>query len=165
MLWHTALLKGTAWRFYLFFCIQCYGRLRQSHRFAEAIGRSLISMALQKGGLSANEARRIMQQFEEERLSKPSEDIRATFIADLNLAMTDPQEASVESLAYRFEDIALFREFINEGLKPPNLCHDRTKPMQGSHEGHLSDSAHSQGAHLSDSDGQQGHLAGSSARP
>jgi hypothetical protein len=55
-----------------------------------------------------------MQQFEEERLSKPSEDIRATFMTDLNLAMTVPQEASVESLAYRFEDIALFREFINE---------------------------------------------------
>ncbi|KNB06413.1 hypothetical protein FOXG_19663 [Fusarium oxysporum f. sp. lycopersici 4287] len=34
-------------------------------------------------------------------------------MADLNLAMTDPTEASVESLAERFENIALFREYTN----------------------------------------------------
>ncbi|KAH7468368.1 hypothetical protein FOMA001_g15864 [Fusarium oxysporum f. sp. matthiolae] len=45
------------------------------------------------------------------------EDIRATFMADLNLSMTHPEEASVESLANNFEDIALFREFTSqEGL-------------------------------------------------
>lgn len=70
-------------------------------------------MALQQGNLSASEARRLMEQFEENRLSDPSEDIRATFMADFNLAMTDPTEASVESLADRFENIALFQEFTN----------------------------------------------------
>jgi hypothetical protein len=35
-------------------------------------------------------------------------------MADLNLAMTNPSEASVESLADRFEDIALFQEFTND---------------------------------------------------
>jgi hypothetical protein len=55
-----------------------------------------------------------MQQFEENWLSSSSEDIRATFMADLNLAMTDPEEATVERLADRFEDIALFREFTNQ---------------------------------------------------
>lgn len=124
MLWHTALIhvanallgdrKGPGWRFYLFFCIQCYGHLRQSYRFAEAIGRSLVSMTLQQGDLSAKEARHMMQQFEENRLSSPSDDIRATFMVDLNLAMTDPEEASVERLAERFEDIALFQEFTNQ---------------------------------------------------
>ncbi|EXK23545.1 hypothetical protein FOMG_19693 [Fusarium oxysporum f. sp. melonis 26406] len=123
MLWHTALVhvvnailgdtKDPAWRFYLFFCIQCYGHLRQAYRFAEAVGRSILSMALQQGNLSASEARRLMEQFEENRLSDPSEDIRATFMADFNLAMTDPTEASVESLADRFENIALFQEFTN----------------------------------------------------
>ncbi|EXK24052.1 hypothetical protein FOMG_19203 [Fusarium oxysporum f. sp. melonis 26406] len=123
MLWHTALVhianailgdkKSPDWRFYLLFCIQCYGHLRQAYRFAEAIGRSILSMALEQGNLSASEARRLMEQFEENRLSNPSEDIRATFMADLNLAMTDPTEASVESLANRFENIALFREYTN----------------------------------------------------
>ncbi|KAF4341829.1 nitrogen assimilation transcription factor nit-4 [Fusarium beomiforme] len=125
MLWHTALIhvanailgdtKDPAWRFYLFFCVQTYGELRRSFRFAETIGRSILSMTLQRGDLSAEEARKLMVQFEENRLSSPSEDIRATFMADLNLAMTDPEEASVESLSDKFEDIALFREFTNAG--------------------------------------------------
>jgi hypothetical protein len=125
MLWHTALIhianailgdtKDPAWRFYLFFCVESYGELRRAFRFAETIGRSILSMALQQGDLSADEARRLMVQFEENRLTSPSEDIRATFMADLNLAMTDPEEASVESLSDRFEDIALFREFTNAG--------------------------------------------------
>ncbi|KAH6871684.1 hypothetical protein B0T10DRAFT_417034, partial [Thelonectria olida] len=124
MLWHTALIhvanailgdtKDPTWRFYLLFCIRCYGHLRQAYRFAEAIGRSLLSMTLQQGDLSASEARHLMQQFEENWLSSSSEDIRATFMADLNLAMTDPEEATVERLADRFEDIALFREFTNQ---------------------------------------------------
>lgn len=125
MLWHTALIhianailgdtKDPAWRFYLFFCVESYGELRRAFRFAETIGRSILSMALQQGDLSTDEARRLMVQFEENRLTSPSEDIRATFMADLNLAMTDPEEASVESLSGRFEDIALFREFTNTG--------------------------------------------------
>ncbi|PNP60769.1 hypothetical protein FNYG_14529 [Fusarium nygamai] len=125
MLWHTALIhianailgdtKDPAWRFYLFFCVESYGELRRAFRFAETIGRSILSMALQQGDLSADEARRLMVQFEENRLTSPSEDIRATFMADLDLAMTDPEEASVESLSDRFEDIALFREFTNAG--------------------------------------------------
>jgi hypothetical protein len=54
-----------------------------------------------------------MEQYEESRLINPPYDIRATFMADLNLAMTNPSEASVESLADRFEDIAIFQEFTN----------------------------------------------------
>ncbi|KAF4452232.1 Nitrogen assimilation transcription factor nit-4 [Fusarium austroafricanum] len=125
MLWHTALIhivnaiigdtKDINWRFYLFFCVQAYGDLRRSFRFAETIGRSILSMTLQQGEISSEEARKLMVQFEENRLSSPSEDIRATFMADLNLAMTAPEEASVESLSDRFEDIALFREFTNAG--------------------------------------------------
>ncbi|KAF5638665.1 nitrogen assimilation transcription factor nit-4 [Fusarium sp. NRRL 52700] len=125
MLWHTALIhianailgdtKDPAWRFYLLFCVESYGELRRAFRFAETIGRSILSMALQQGDLSTDEARRLMVQFEENRLASPSEDMRATFMADLNLAMTDPKEASVESLSDRFEDIALFREFTNAG--------------------------------------------------
>ena len=125
MLWHTALIhvanailgdtRDPAWRFYLFFCVQTYGELRRSFRFAETSGRSILSMTLQQGDISAEEARKLMEQFEENRLSKPSDDIRATFMADLNLAMTDPEGASVESLSDKFEEIALFQEFTNGG--------------------------------------------------
>lgn len=124
MLWHTALIHvanailddttDPAWRFYLSFCMQCYVTLQQPYRFTEAIGRSLLSMTLQKGHLSPTEARQMMKQFEQDLSSRPPDDIRATFMADLNLAMTDPEKASVESLADRFEDIALFQEYTNE---------------------------------------------------
>jgi hypothetical protein len=124
MLWHTALIRianailndteDPEWYFYLSFCIQCYGSLRRSYRFAEAIGRSLLSMTLQRRDLPVGEARHMMQQFEEHRLNSSSEDIRATFMADLNLSMIDPVEASVESLASKFEDLALFREFTSQ---------------------------------------------------
>ncbi|KAG7419181.1 hypothetical protein Forpe1208_v003555 [Fusarium oxysporum f. sp. rapae] len=137
MLWHTALIYITnatldnsedpTWPFYLVFSIQCYKSLRQSYRFAEAIGRSLISLAMQKRDLSAIEARRMTQKFEEGRLSKPSDDIRATFMADLRLAMTDPQEASVETLASGFEDIALFQEFTKFTNKEDS---SEDKPME-----------------------------------
>ncbi|KAG7406817.1 hypothetical protein Forpi1262_v018195 [Fusarium oxysporum f. sp. raphani] len=101
------------WHFYLSFWIQCYENLRRSYHFAEAIGRSLLSITLQRRDLSVDEARHIMQQFEENRLNSSSEDIRATFMAELNLSMMDPEEATVESLANKFEDIALFREFTS----------------------------------------------------
>ncbi|KAG7404422.1 hypothetical protein Forpe1208_v015968 [Fusarium oxysporum f. sp. rapae] len=137
MLWHTALIYITnatldnsedpTWPFYLVFSIQCYKSLRQSYRFAEAIGRSLISLAMQKRDLSASEARRMTQKFEEGRLSKPPDDIRATFMADLRLAMTDPQEASVETLASGFEDIALFQEFTKFTNKEDS---SEDKPME-----------------------------------
>ncbi|KAH7191037.1 hypothetical protein BKA60DRAFT_662504, partial [Fusarium oxysporum] len=123
MLWHTALIrvanailtdaKDPEWHFYLSFWIQCYENLRRSYHFAEAIGRSLLSMTLQRRDLSVDEARHMMQQFEENRLNSSSEDIRATFMAELNLSMMDPEEATVESLANKFEDIALFREFTS----------------------------------------------------
>ncbi|EXK75649.1 hypothetical protein FOQG_19585 [Fusarium oxysporum f. sp. raphani 54005] len=123
MLWHTALIrianailtnaKDPEWHFYLSFWIQCYENLRRSYHFAEAIGRSLLSITLQRRDLSVDEARHIMQQFEENRLNSSSEDIRATFMAELNLSMMDPEEATVESLANKFEDIALFREFTS----------------------------------------------------
>ncbi|KAF4976221.1 hypothetical protein FZEAL_7084 [Fusarium zealandicum] len=124
MLWHNGLIQvanailgdtdDPTWRFYLLFCVQCYRHLRKTYRFAEAIGRSLLSMALEQGDISANEARRMMKHFEENKMSDSSNDIRATFMADLTLAMTDPEEASVENLSDRFEDIALFREFTNQ---------------------------------------------------
>jgi hypothetical protein len=125
MLWHTALIyvanavlqdkQDPEWRFYFLLCIYGYESLRRSYRLAEAIGRGLLSMTLRNGDLSTREARQILQQLQERGLSGASGDIRATFMVDLDLAMTDPVEAKVESLAHRFEEMALFQEFTNAG--------------------------------------------------
>ncbi|KAH6683726.1 hypothetical protein F5X68DRAFT_171961 [Plectosphaerella plurivora] len=123
MLWHTALIyvanavlqdkQDPEWRFYFLLCIYGYESLRRSYRLAEAIGRGLLSMTLRNGDISSREARQILQHLQERGLSGASGDIRATFMVDLDLAMTDPDEAKVESLAHRFEEMALFQEFTN----------------------------------------------------
>ncbi|GKT62897.1 N-terminal fungal transcription regulatory domain-containing protein [Colletotrichum tofieldiae] len=68
-------------------------------------------MTLRDGDISGKEARHLLKQIREAEKSHAKEDVRATFMVDLDLAMTDPDAARVENLAERFEDIALFREF------------------------------------------------------
>ena len=126
MLWHTALiyianavLQDTAddpeWRFYLLLCVWGYIYMRPSYRLAEASARALLSMTLRHGAISPGVARRILKEMEGKRLLVGGEKdrIRATFMADLTLAMKDPDEASVEKMSQQFEDLALFREFTN----------------------------------------------------
>lgn len=58
-----------------------------------------------------------MVQFQEKGMGQAAKDIRATFMVDLSLGMTDPKQASVESLADRFEDVVLFQEFMNQDIQ------------------------------------------------
>jgi PleD family two-component response regulator len=74
----------------------------------------MLSMAMRSGQLSAVKARRIMQQVKEKGLEHAADDIRATFMIDLNLSTTNPGQASAEALADEFEDIAMFREYTNQ---------------------------------------------------
>ncbi|EQK97635.1 N-terminal fungal transcription regulatory domain-containing protein [Ophiocordyceps sinensis CO18] len=123
ILWHTAMIyvanavlhepKDPAWRFYFLHCVYGYESLRRSYRVAEAIGRALLTMTLRSGDMSSSEARRIVCQLKEKGLVCMSDEIRATFMVDLDLAMTHPDDSSVEKFAQRFEDWALFREFTN----------------------------------------------------
>ncbi|CRK30638.1 hypothetical protein BN1723_014401 [Verticillium longisporum] len=123
ILWHTALIyvanavlkdKGDPeWRFYFLHCVYGYESLRKSYRLAEAIGRALLAMTLRNGDITGLEARTILQQLKQRGLDHPSGDIRATFMGDLELAMTNPGEAKVETLAGQFEDVALFQDFID----------------------------------------------------
>lgn len=137
MLWHTALiyvanavLQDTTddpeWRFYTLLCVWGYVYLRRSYRLAEASARALLTMTLRRGSFAPADARRMLAEMEGKRLiNSGSEEggrgeekgIRATFMGDLALAMTDPGEASVENLAQQFEDLALFREFTTLGTE------------------------------------------------
>ena len=123
MLWHTALTyvvnevllepDDPEWRFYFLLCIYGYESLRRSYRFAEVMSQCLLTMALRSGKISGDEARHLLLQLRERGLSAPSTELRATFMGDLDLAMTNPAEATVESMAHQFEDLALFQDFIN----------------------------------------------------
>lgn len=121
MLWQTALIyvanavlhdtQNPEWRFYFFTCIYAYTNLRKSYRVAESISRALLTMALRGGCITNIEADNL-----EKRMMKVGgrvkrdDEIRATFMVDLDLAMWDPEAAKVEVLAKRFDDIVLFRD-------------------------------------------------------
>ncbi|KAK7928630.1 hypothetical protein PG985_005628 [Apiospora marii] len=124
-LWHTALAyvanavlasNDQDWKMIFLLCIYGYESLARPYRVSEAIGTSLLTMALRDHRISTDEARNLRQQLKN-RKPKQLEDvgpIRATFMGDLQQAMSDPGGAKVESLANNFEDMALFREFLND---------------------------------------------------
>ncbi|TEA14572.1 Conidial development protein fluffy [Colletotrichum sidae] len=121
LLWQSALIyvanavlhdtDDPEWRFYFLTCIYGYESLRPSYRIAEVISRGLLAMTLRDGDMSGPEARHLLQEMKDTDGNDAAGDIRATFMVDLDLAMTDPEAARVENLAERFEDIALFRDF------------------------------------------------------
>ncbi|KAF3351618.1 hypothetical protein VdG2_00226 [Verticillium dahliae VDG2] len=128
ILWHTALIyvanavlqdtRDPEWHFYFLQCVSGYESLRKSYRLAEVVGRALLSMTLRNGDISGTEARELLQRLKQKGLDNDTSDrIRATFMGDLELAMTNPRQASVENLAEQFEDMALWQEFTNtEGV-------------------------------------------------
>lgn len=126
ILWHTALMyvanavlvsKDTDWQVYFLLCIYGYESLNRPFRVSEAIGTSLLTMTLRNSDITIEEARGLLMELKERGLTQLQSEgtIRATFMGDLELAMSDPEAARVENLANSFEDMALFREFVNEG--------------------------------------------------
>ncbi|KAK4082759.1 uncharacterized protein Triagg1_1649 [Trichoderma aggressivum f. europaeum] len=123
ILWHTALIyltneilstpKDDDWLFYFLLCVYGYEQLRRSWRVTASISRALLSMALRKGGITSSTARRIMKDLQSDNFRKKFGEIRATFMADLDLAATDPSSATVEKQAGDFEHNAMLRDYTN----------------------------------------------------
>ncbi|KAL6879314.1 N-terminal fungal transcription regulatory domain-containing protein [Trichoderma novae-zelandiae] len=123
VLWHTALIyltnellttpKADDWFFYFLLCVYGYERLRRSWRVTASISRALLSMALRKGGITSTTARRILKDLQTDNFGKKYGEIRATFMADLDLAESDPSNATVERQAEDFEHNAMLRDYTN----------------------------------------------------
>ncbi|KAK7219308.1 hypothetical protein V2G26_007311 [Clonostachys chloroleuca] len=89
-------------------CVYSYENLRRSWRVADIIARALLSMILRNGRITAETARKVLADFQplicpEDGL--PYGEIRATFMADMELAMLHPEAAAVEKQANQLEDI------------------------------------------------------------
>ncbi|KAF4508846.1 hypothetical protein G6O67_005177 [Ophiocordyceps sinensis] len=123
ILWHTALMyvanaildsvMDENWYSCLLLCIYGYESLGRSWRVAEAITKALLSMTLRKKDVSSDAARRIVRDLENKNWARIPGSIRATFMADLDLAMSDPGSATVECLAAQFEENAMLRDYTN----------------------------------------------------
>ena len=120
LLWHTALTylgnamlttsKDETWYYYFLLCIYGYERLGRSWRVTKSISTALLSMAMRQGDLSSENAIAILHDLDEITFPDLQGEVRATFMADLDLAQTDPEGARVESQAGEFGQNAMFDE-------------------------------------------------------
>ena len=123
MLWHTALLyvanavlQETGhddWLFYFLVCLYGYERLRPSYPVSEAITEGLLTMSLRDDKLTAAMARRIRNELRKKDLGHVSEEMNSTFALDLDLAVSEPNLASVDNLAGGLEDHLMMKELTN----------------------------------------------------
>jgi hypothetical protein len=121
ILWHTALVyvanavllnaeKSESGMFYFLLCLYGYEGLRRSWRMTEAVVKGILSMKLRDGGISSVAARRILDDVRKNGLTYRTVAIRATFMVDLDLALSDPTSATAEALASDFENFAMIKD-------------------------------------------------------
>ncbi|GAW25966.1 putative zinc finger protein [Rosellinia necatrix] len=126
ILWHNGLIylvnamlrcTDAEWRLYLLLCVYGYERLSRPYRISEVITRGLLTMTMRDTDMSGSEAERIMTQIRDRGLDHLRDDlhhdIRATFMVDLSLALTDPEAAKAERMASGFGDMAAFQDMID----------------------------------------------------
>ena len=128
ILWHPALMytansvlrndiADPAWLSEFLVCIYGYAGLRRSWRVTESITQALLSMALTRsGGPTSAMARAILKEVRESGDADDeaeAEGIWAPFMANLQLAASDPQAATVEQQAATFEDHTLIAELTS----------------------------------------------------
>ncbi|KAH7175468.1 N-terminal fungal transcription regulatory domain-containing protein [Dactylonectria macrodidyma] len=123
IVWHTAMLyvanaalrgqDDDHWLFYFLLCIYGYQTLGRSYPVGLAIVRALLSMAMRNGYMSSESARDIWAEINGQCPRHAPQQIHATLVADLDLAMSDPNAASVERLADAFEENALVDQYTN----------------------------------------------------
>ncbi len=128
ILWHSgliylanAVLQDTSdpeWRFYFLLCIYGYESLSRPYRISEVIAQGLLSMTLRDTDMTAAEARKIREDLKERGLDhvkrNMEEEIRATLMVDLTLALRDPVEAMAENMAKQFDSLAIFQDFLDQ---------------------------------------------------
>ncbi|KAI2469298.1 hypothetical protein F4781DRAFT_422071 [Annulohypoxylon bovei var. microspora] len=101
--------------FYFMLCMTCYENMWY---VVEVTMLGLLSMALRNGFLSVPEANIILKNMK--RIGQRYDSqfaVRASFMVDLELAMTNPREAQVQILADAFHELAIFREFTTDELR------------------------------------------------
>ncbi|KAI0455229.1 hypothetical protein F5B21DRAFT_514133 [Xylaria acuta] len=126
ILWHNgliylvnAMLKciDIDWRLYLLLCVYGYERLRRPYRMSEVVTQGLLTMTMRDTNMSGEEAYKIMEELKARGLVDVREDledrIRATFVVDLNLALTDQEAAKAENLASDFTGMAAFQDLVD----------------------------------------------------
>lgn len=103
--------KDPQWRAYFMLCVNSYADLFGAFRVVEGIVTSLLSMALRLRITDASEARALLARVHAKGKHIDTQRITASFVVDLNLAVTNRDGARLDSLCSGFDDLALFQEF------------------------------------------------------
>jgi hypothetical protein len=116
-----ATTNSPEWRFYLALCLAGTEDLHGSFRISRAVAQGLLSMALQHRAISFGEARRVVAELQElgrhhtavlqGSLTANEQEIEATWIVDLELAMVDRESAQCGKNAAKCEELLLLDEF------------------------------------------------------
>ncbi|KAJ3558209.1 hypothetical protein NPX13_g9757 [Xylaria arbuscula] len=115
----TPMLRCTdpEWHVYLHLCIYGYERLGRTFRISEIVAQGLLTMTMRDTDMTGREAYKIMETMQERGLIhvQPNleDKIRATFMIDLNLALTNPEAARAENMANDFSDLATFQDLVD----------------------------------------------------
>ncbi|KJZ69189.1 hypothetical protein HIM_11422 [Hirsutella minnesotensis 3608] len=121
VLWHVALLHVANAMVadvneperlpYFMLCISCYQDLLRSYRVVHAVIKGLLSMAWGKGVISSSMAQSILQEVQRNGKGHTALDnIKSTFVADLDLALIDASAAQVETLAESFDAMSMLED-------------------------------------------------------
>ncbi|OAQ60930.1 hypothetical protein VFPPC_01969 [Pochonia chlamydosporia 170] len=119
ILWHVALLQVANVMVnmvgdpdslaYFLLCISCYRDLYPSYRVVYSIVKGLLSMARQRGVISGSTAASLFEQMQNTGKHHMALDsIRAAFVVDLDLALTNTSSSQVDALADDFDTMAMF---------------------------------------------------------
>lgn len=96
--------------FYFLLCLYGYEGLRSSWRMTEAIVEGLLSMKLRDGGISSIAARHILKNVRKRDFARVPAEVRATFMVDLDQAMSNPSLATAEVLASEFQHNIMLKD-------------------------------------------------------
>ena len=97
-----------AWRCCIFLCLEGYRDLVGSFPVAESILQGLLTMAIHLRIISVSDARDMFRQARKKgRHHRIRQDLRASFMVDLSLALSSREDAKVERVSKRFEQLAL----------------------------------------------------------
>ncbi|KAF5542980.1 conidial development fluffy [Fusarium mexicanum] len=100
-------------KFYFLLCVRYWQHLYVGYPLFGDVAQAFLTMAINNGLITNREAKRFMAELkgQGEHHGLADAGISTSLIVDFDLAMTNKEEANVQAVAQKFEEVALFDEF------------------------------------------------------
>jgi hypothetical protein len=119
-----ALLKTTtrdvSWKFYFWLCFQFWKEAYICYRVFFQIVRGTLAMALEAGAITSTEAKGMLEEFRNNgRHHDTPEDAVTSSILDFRRAVSNRQDAQIDALSKRFDELVTFYDFTSGEFEHP----------------------------------------------